>query len=70
MSGAAVHVAAYHQQRRVRVFWKQYSTWYIGTVREFDPVDDTHRVFYDDGDIIRCGEARSAHSRPLGRLRR
>ena len=40
-------------RRRVQVWWKQYRAWFGGTVREFDHLDDTHCVLYDDGDVVR-----------------
>ena len=40
-------------RQRVRVFWKHDRTWFVGVVREFDPVDDTHTVAYDDGDVVK-----------------
>ena len=39
--------------RRVRVFWQQEGTWFVGAVAEFNPVDDTHCIHYEDGDIVR-----------------
>jgi hypothetical protein len=40
-------------RQRVRVFWKHDRAWFVGVVREFDPVDDTHTVAYDDGDVVK-----------------
>ena len=39
--------------RRVSVYWDGDDMWYSGTVREFDVVDDSHVVQYDDGDVQR-----------------
>ena len=39
--------------RRVSVYWDGEDMWYSGTVREFDVVDDSHVVQYDDGDVQR-----------------
>ena len=49
--------------RRVRVYWEDDGKWYSGKVREFDVVDGSHLVLYDDGDLERCGMCRSSIAR-------
>ena len=39
--------------RRVRVYWEDDGMWYSGKVREFDVVDGSHLVLYDDGELKR-----------------
>lgn len=41
-------------KRRVRVFWESERKWFSGVIKIFDPVEDTHTVMYDDGDVERC----------------
>jgi hypothetical protein len=40
-------------KKRVRVWWAGDAKWYHGIVHEFDQVDDSHIVRYDDGDVQR-----------------
>ena len=41
-------------KRRVRVFWETERKWFSGVIKIFDPIEDTHTVMYDDGDVERC----------------
>ena len=36
--------------QRVMVYWDQDKTWFVGKVRDFDPLTGQHRIWYDDGE--------------------